>query len=535
VLPSRLPPVWLLLAVALLSQLSFAFPQESSKAAIPVASQDNAAGELAPHRVFPIAKIQEEVIGEITTGSVLDTARSTDNHLVWAEKAKDGSRIVRLDGKQLGTTYADLGALQFSADEEHLLWAAKKGSKWFIVVDGETKSKEYGKLTAAAFNANGKHFAVGACEQKKCRLVVDGEETGPEFEDISYPSFSKDGAHFVYSGKSGKQWTFLLDGKQLGTEMRGLYTWRFSPDYQRIAVAAFLREGWTWMVDGVPGPTYEVLSDLSFSPDGKHYAFAGTDSKPAMFGKTKTTGSLVIDGKVSQTYDGKGFGGGWQGAFADYRIATGVRSLRPDFHGLSDPDYAEDGNLVYAARRGEDDVVVFYQGEPGPKFEDLVSPIVVTGKGLHLGYVVKRGDDFVEVKDQKFGKTFPGKRSASYVSMIMLTHDGARLAYEIVRGGNAFKEGYTQRALRRVVIDGKADAEFDALGVSGLEFNSDGKHYVYEVKGAAGDRDQVVIDGMEGKLYDVVFRNSTKFIQDDTVEFIAKDGSKFFRVRHTLN
>ena len=56
-------------------------------------------GELTPHKIFPLSKIKENVIGEVTAGSKVAWARSTENHLAWAEKAKNGSQIVRLDGK----------------------------------------------------------------------------------------------------------------------------------------------------------------------------------------------------------------------------------------------------------------------------------------------------------------------------------------------------------------------------------------------------------------------------------------------------
>jgi len=492
-------------------------------------------GEVAPHKIFPPANIKESVIAEITSGSVIAAARSTENHLAWAEKAVNGSYSVRFDGKQMGSVYDAVKDIDFSADQGHLIWAAKRGSKWTIVLDGEDKTKPYGKMTSPTISANGKHFAVGACEQKRCKLLVDGEESGPEFEDISYPAFSKDGLHYVYGGKRNKQWIILMDGKQLGAEMRDFHSFEFSPDYSRVAVSALFKEGWTWVVDGVEGPHYEVLSQVTFSRDGKHYAFAGTNSKAAMFGKNKTFGSLVVDGKVEQSYDGRGFGGGWQGAFATFEITTGVRSLKPDFHGLSDPSYCSDGSLVYAARRGDDDVVVFFQGQAGPAIEDLVSPVVVTDDGLHLAYVAKRGEQFVQVRDQKFRSSFPGKRAASFVPYIMMARDGSRVAYEIVRGGNAFKEGHTQRALRRLVVEDKADAEFDAYGISNVIFNSDDKHYAYEVIGASGERDVVVVDGEEGKYYDSVFRGSVKFIQDDTIEYIAKDGGKFYRVQQTLH
>src|SRR5512146_1865377 len=241
------------------------FSQEPAKTE--TAAQAPEAGEIVPHKVFPAAKITEEVIGEMTPGAEFWGAQSTEDHLAWIEKAKDGKRIVKLDGKQLGTSYDEVKNLDFSTDQEHLIWAAKKDSKWVIVLDGEVKSKEYGKLTSPTINANGKHFAVGACELKKCRLVVDGEEVGPEFEDISYAIFSKDGAHYAYGGKQNKKWQILLDGRPWGPEIQGFENWYSSPESSRLAVAALLKQGWTWVVDGTPGPTYEVLGYLDFSND----------------------------------------------------------------------------------------------------------------------------------------------------------------------------------------------------------------------------------------------------------------------------
>lgn len=524
---------WILAVLVLFLAGLTGFSQEPPKTEAAV--QVPEAGEIVPHKVFPAMKITEEVIGEMSPGAEFWGAQSTEDHLAWIEKGKDGGRIVKLDGKQLGASYDEVKNLDFSTDQEHVIWAAKKSSKWVIVLDGEVKTKEYGKLTAPTINANGKHFAVGACELKKCRLVVDGEEVGPEFEDISYAIFSKDGAHYAYGGKQNKKWVVLLDGKQSGPEMQGFHTWYFSPDSNRLAVAALLKEGWTWVVDGTAGPAYEVLGYLDFSNDSKHFAYAGAGAKTAMFGKNKTFGTLVVDGKVEKTFEGKGFGGGWQGMFADYKIVSGVRRFEPDFYGLSDPEYASDGKLVYAARRGDDDVAVFFQGEAGPTVEDLVSPVVMTSDGKHIAYVAKKGEQFVEVRDQKLGKAFPGKRAVSFVPVMVISGDGARTAFEIVRGGNLFKGGGTQRALRRVVVDGKGEVEFDAYSINYFTFNSDGKHFAYEVLGAAGDRDQVVIDSMEGKLYDAIFKGSTKFIQDDAVEYTVRDGSKFYRVRHKLN
>jgi hypothetical protein len=56
--------------------------------------------------------------------------------------------------------------------------------------------------------------------------------------------------------------------------------------------------------------------------------------------------------------------------------------------------------------------------------------------------------------------------------------------------------------LHRLIVANKADAEFDAYGITNVVFNSDRKHYAYGVIGGSGNRDTVLVDGMEGKYYD---------------------------------
>lgn len=531
--------VLLLAALSLCSMAQNTAPQPPSAPheAKPQAALSPAPQELptTAAKTFPPKKIHEKVIGEMALGSEFAGARSSDSRLAWIEKVKD-QRTVKFDGVQQGGTYEDVRFLTISKDEQHLAFAAKRRSKWVVVVNSEEKTQEYGRVTAMNLSADGKHLAFGACREKKCHVVLDGQETGPEFEDISYPKFSQDGSHYSYGGKRNRRWVMLLDGKELGPEMQDFLVWFFSPDGNHLAVAALMKNGWTWIVDGNPGPAYEVISPLSFSEDSKHFTYGGSSSSGGSFGKKqKVLGALVVDGKVQETYEGRGFGGGWQGVFATYSIASGLRAFRPDFHGLSTPDYAPNGGLIYAARKGEDNVVVFANSETGPPIEDLVSPIASTKDARHIGYIAKRGDTFVEMRDHKPTASFPGKREVSFVDTMAISEDGEHLAYVIVRGGNMFKQGSTERALRRVVLDSQAGPEYDALDIENVEFNSNGKHFFYEVRGARGDRDLVVFDGMEGLLYDAVFRNSTKFIDDTSIEFVAREGQKFLRVTQSLD
>ena len=38
--------------------------------------------------------------------------------------------------------------------------------------------------------------------------------------------------------------------------------------------------------------------------------------------------------------------------------------------------------------------------------------------------------------------------------------------------------------------------------------------------------DRVVFDGIDSKIFDTVFRNSTKFVDETTIEFVAQDGRR---------
>src|SRR5260370_11126422 len=67
----------------------------------------------------------------------------------------------------------------------------------------------------------------------------------------------------------------VLDDKESGPEMDECYTWEFTRDGKRIAAAALLKRHWSWIVDGVPGPAFDVIGSIEFSPDGLHFAYGG--------------------------------------------------------------------------------------------------------------------------------------------------------------------------------------------------------------------------------------------------------------------
>lgn len=480
--------------------------------------------------------VKEELVAEISPGSEYSTAYVLGNHLIWAEKSGDRF-TVRLDGKQLGATYQEAHVyVRGKADDPHVLMVAKRQGKWVALYDGQERTPEYESMTSADTGPEGHPLIVGGCRaKKKCYLILDGKEAGPEFEEIAAPDVNFKSGRYVYFGQRGKKWVAMLDGKETGPEMDDFSRFSWGPEGKYLAVAARLDKKFTWIVDGKPGPLFDVIGEIVFSRDGQHYAYGGARVKSG-FGSQEVRGSIVVDGQDSaESWKGEGLTGGWTAMFGSYRyVLKGVKGLSADFHGVSDPEFTAEGNVMFAQRQGDGHVVVHFGGRAGPAFDDVVSSILTSDDGKHVAYIARQGDQFVEVRDQMAGAGFPGKRELSFVGWIAMNKDGTRLAYEIVRGGNEFKQGRTRRALRRVVIDGKSGPEYDSHNLVPSRFSDEGNHYLYTVHGAKGDRDLMVFDGVEGPLYDDIFSPSARFVDGQTIEFIARQGRRFLRVTMKL-
>lgn len=493
--------------------------------------QDARSGSVSPAQ----PRIQEQLIAEVSTGSEYVIGNVLGGHILWSEKSGN-QYSVRLDGKQVGGVYQEVNVgFRGETENPHVIMVAKRRGKWVALYDGEERTAEYDTITSADVGKGGHPFIVGGCRDKKCYLVMDGKETGPEFQDVGTPDVNLKSGHYAYFGKRGKSWVAMLDGKETGPAMDDYYRVRWGPEGKFLAVAARLGNNFTWIVDGVPGPLFDVIGEITFSPDGRHYAFGGARARSG-FGSQEIRGSIVVDGKESEeAWKGEGLTGRWTAIFGSYRyMLKGVKHLSADFHGVSDPTFTADGSLVFAKRLGNGNVAVQFGGRAGPMFDDVVSPIITSDDAKHVAYVGRRGDSFVDVRDQVAGTSFPGKREMSFVGWIAMTKDGTLVAYEIVRGGNEFKQGKTLRAQRRIVLDGKGGREYDAHNLVPGLFSEKGTHNLYTVHGAQGDRDRIVFDEIETPLYDDVYSQSARFVGEQSIEFVARQGRRFLHVTMTL-
>ncbi len=502
-------------------------------------ARPQAAGTRAQAEVPAAARtFHAQVIGTITAGSSFKGIRISGAHVAWVEEFA-GKQTVRLDGKVQGGTYDEISHARFSPGARHFVFFGKRGSSWVLVFDGREQPGQYDKVSGVAFPPQGDSYAFVACQAKKCQLNVDGTMSGPVYDDFSSPRYSNDGKKLAFLGKRDGMWFAVVSGKELGPGMKDAWPlfWGFADDGSRFYVAGRLDGKWTYIVDGKPGPDFDVISPIAFSPDGRHYAYGGTVVKAGAL-KKKTIGTIVVDGKPGETYEGSGMagalslvGGTWE------HMSGGVHYLNADFHGVSTPQFNSTGKIAYAVRRGKGKVVVMVGDESGPAFHNIVSPIVFSRDSRQVIYIAAYKGELQEVRNHKVVRNFlpgKGKRPATLVPWVQMSPDGSHLAYEIVRGGMQYSQGATNRALRSVVLDGKAGPEYDAKGIGYFDATRDGKHYLYEVVGASGDKDLVNVDGLESSLYDEAWAPHFSGDEKEAV-FIARQDRRLLRVTLPLD
>jgi len=481
--------------------------------------------------------VKESVLAEAPSGTHPKWLNAVPDHVGWAE-AGHGQSVVRLDGKQVGEAYDDAKFVTLSVDGEHVAFIGSRKGEWGVVVDGVERTRHYKYLGPPAVDFAEGRVAVSACNGDHCHLLADTTEIGPEFEEISRPEMSPDQRHIFYAGKRNGKWVMVWDGQIRGPEMDAFCDCLFSPDNARLVGAGRAKGKWTWVIDTLAGPTYDQIGVVAFSPDGKHYAYGATNAEstgPLGIGKHKTHGFLVVDGSGEARGEGSGFGSAFAEFMGQYsEINRGLRGLTAAFNGVSDPIFSAEGKLVYASQRAPDAVALFIDSLAVGQYQNIISPVVTFGEGTQTYFVVRSDTTLTEMIDLRPGARIVSQsRAVIAVSGVRISHDGSHRAFEILRGGKGYQEGKSRRALRRVVMDGQAGPEYDALGISYLWFSNDGRHLAYVVGGADGDRDRMVLDGNEGRLYDLILPGSVRTTESGTITFVALDGNRFLRVTET--
>jgi hypothetical protein len=349
--------------------------------------------------------------------------------------------------------YYMAGRVAFSPDGARHAYRAKlyRGGPSVLVLDGKEgqpfdspagRADEDADDLQMTFSKDGRQFAHRARWGGKQSFVVNGVP-GPAYDAVVAFVFSADGKRWAYRARVGKE-AFVVSGGE---------GWAAKGNPPSTTPAAVPDPGST-VAASAPAhrehKRYDMVYAMTFSPDGRHLAYAADVGGKQM---------LVMNETEFRKYDGLG----------DVQFSPDGRRI-----GITTQTRAADGAEQWQC---------FVDGK-GAAFYEGIGRLHFSPDGKHLAYAAGRSTSeggrrqFV-VTDGKEGPPFEG------VGTVAFSPDGSRVAYAALAGGE-----------KVLVIDGR---RFGPAGF--FAFSPDGRRVAHALP-RPQERWVLAIDGVEARRAD---------------------------------
>ncbi len=403
------------------------------------------------------------------------------NHYAYCGLSSDHFTVM-VDGKEVGSgTETNSGTLNctvfFSPNSKHFYYIGTKHegdprqglSYSRFVIDGKTELKVFegsADPRNLIFSPDGDHFAAifaSPTNAERTALFIDGK---PAPYAAGEPQWSADSKHLFTkrhtpSAASKQGWVtdVLLDGKPI---IRADYVALYIPPVGDMTVAVVRRDGMPTveslvvggkLVPGSQNPVSAGISNIQFSPDGKHYSAVYRDASNRYW--------VFSDGKRGETY-------GDIGSLGTY--STDVTANYGNTVFTSDSS-----TLVYLAGNGGKEYVV-YGGQESDEVRPLTDCLLSTAKNHFLttgsGYVTLDG------KVLHLPHLVP---NATQASALGFSPDGSHFAFvaQAREGPSLFLDGIEQTAYRP-----GGGGPMTNISTRPYIFSPDSKHIAYFCRSA---------------------------------------------------
>lgn len=380
----------------------------------------------------------------------------------YAYCARSGSEfVVIVDGKEVGrSSEADMGRigpesckLGFTSDSKHFFYfttaikSMTNGDGYVrFVFDGKSSvptAPSDGNPFPVAFSPDGNHYAHiwnDPARQKPWTLIIDGKPAGYQG---GAPQWTADSKHIYSQVNFNSPAThtngvdLLLDGKPI-VRAQGVRCFVAPAGDMTVEIinapapshAQFLSVG----TKRVPGSDLEVgnISDVVFSPDGKHYAVKYQDANNRQY--------VFSDGKRGQ----------------DYQAIDGVQFT------------SDSSQLVFHAMANNKQFLIV-GGQESKAFSNVVVPVIAPA-GNHVGALIANAMDGVFYLLD--AKAMPV--NARGLDKFTFSPDGTHFAFLELDSGLS----------RHLAIDGvlRPGSNFVAANIAPpgeLAFSPDWKHFAH--------------------------------------------------------
>jgi WD40-like Beta Propeller Repeat len=403
------------------------------------------------------------------------------------------------------------------------------------------------------FSADGSALGYAVRGAGGSRCIINDQE-GPIFAEVIPQTFvfSNDGKRHAYVARNAGRLVAVVDGVWQLEAGSDLVPWLqapvFSANGSRVAYleCSQLRRKMRVVVNGKPGDLFDVIALQGpwFSPDGKRFSYAANDRSAG------NSWFHVIDGQRERAFDGLGVSfvfspDGRRFAYtatkAQQWILVVAGELEVPIEGMVDHSLAfspDSRRLAYAAAKPGRQAYLVVDGKAGPVHDGIggsLPPEVTANRvsaqtGYGLGYassVLFSPDSRRIAYLAHFGQLkkvyIDGKAEAVELEFLaggmVFSDDSKRLAYGCRRRNEFFLDKFF------LVVDGKKGTDYDALGYFG--FSHDGKHIAFTAK--KGERMVIVVDGRERGEYSAVPAGPV-FRADGVLEFLAADEPSLYRI-----